>query len=369
MRAFYRKGGHHPDYVIVVTFFLLIIFGLVMLVSASSHLGKTRFDDSYHYIKHQILRGFLIGCLGFIVGYFIHYQQYKKVAFMLLLFSLGLLLLVFTNFGISSGGADRWLRLGPISFQPAELLKITYILYLAAWLSNNKLNRKNNLYEGYIPFLIISGLIGGILIMQPATSTVAILLGAGLTMYFLSDAPWRYILGTIALGLLALALLVFITPYRFERVMGFFQYSQDQKGVGYHLNQALIAIGSGEVWGVGYGQSTAKVKFLPDPIADSIFAVIGQELGFVGSALVAILFAFLIFKILWLAKNMRDRFGQLILIGFGIIIGAQAFMHMGAISGVVPLTGVPLPFISYGGTALAVFMTMAGIIANISKYS
>lgn len=369
MSYFYRKSGHAPDYVIIVTFFLLIVFGLVMLVSASSHLGKVRFDDSYYYIKSQIIKGFLIGCLGFFLGYIIHYQRLKKLAFPLLFASLGLLLLVFTPLGISSGGADRWLHLGPIIFQPGELLKITYVVYLAAWLSGNRLRHRKSFYEEYIPFLIISGFVGGILFMQPATSTVVILLGTGLTMYFLSDAPWKYIVGSIFLGLFIVASLILITPYRFERVMGFFTYSQDQEGAGYHLNQALIAIGSGKLWGVGYGQSTAKIRFLPDPIADSVFAVIGQELGFIGSALVVIIFFFLVFKIFWLARSIRDRFGQLLLIGFAMIIGAQAFMHMAAISGIVPLTGVPLPFISYGGTALAVFMTMSGIIANISKYS
>ncbi|MEK7094034.1 MAG: FtsW/RodA/SpoVE family cell cycle protein [Patescibacteria group bacterium] len=369
MKIFYRKGGHSPDYVIITTFLLLVIFGLVMLASASSHLGKVRFDDSYYYLKHQLIRGLLVGILGFTAGYFIYYRRYQDWAFILLLLSLGLLLLVFTKFGIASGGAERWLRLGPITFQPAEIMKITYILYLAAWLSNSKLNRRKNLYEGFIPFLIISGMVGGILTLQPATSTVAILLGSGLVMYFLSGAPWKYVFGTISLGLLALALLVLITPYRFERVLGFLKYSSNEEGIGYHLNQSLIAIGSGQVWGVGYGQSTAKVKFLPDPIADSVFAVIGQELGFVGSATLVIVFGFLVIKIFWLAKSLRDTFGKMLLIGFGTIIAGQAFMHMAAISGIVPLTGVPLPFISFGGTALAVFMTMAGIIANISKYS
>jgi len=369
MKGLFRKSGHAPDYVIITTIILLVVFGLIMLASASSHLGKTRFDDSYYYLKHQLLRGFLVGIVGFFAGYFIYYRKYEKWAFILLLLSLGLLLMVFTNFGLSSGGAERWLRFGPISFQPAELMKITYILYLAAWLSNGKLNRRKNLYEGFIPFLIISGMVGGILVLQPATSTVAILLGSGLVMYFLSGAPWKYVFGTIALGVLTLGLLVLITPYRFDRVFGFFKYSAHEEGIGYHLSQSLIAIGSGQIWGFGYGESTAKVKFLPDPIADSVFAVIGQELGFVGSATVVIIFCFLVIKIFWMAKNLRDSFGKLILIGFGTIIAGQAFMHMAAISGLIPLTGVPLPFISFGGTALAVFMTMSGIIANISKYS
>lgn len=363
------KSGHNPDYFFLGVVILLVLFGLVMLNSASSHLGKVRFDDPYYYLKQQVIKGLLLGMIGFAFTYYFHYRHYRSLALWLLLGSLVLMGLVFTGLGVARGGAERWVTLGPIVFQPAELLKITYILYVAAWLSNTKVNRRRNVYEGLVPFLIISGIVGGILIMQPATSTVVILIGAGLIMYFVSGAPWKFFAVSVLLGLVVLGTLILVTPYRWNRVMGFFSGASDEQGGGYHVTQALIAIGSGQLTGVGYGESIAKVRFLPDPMADSIFAVVAEELGFIGGGVIIVLFALLTFKILWLARKTHDRFAQSILIGFAVIIGGQAFLHMASISGLLPLTGVPLPFVSYGGTALAVFLTMSGIVANISRHT
>ena len=219
-----------------------------------------------------------------------------------------------------------------------------------------------------MPFAIISGIIGILLVLQPATSTVAILLGSGLVVYFVSGAPIKYILGIIGVGVAAVTLLVLITPYRMARITGFLHQSQNTQGQNYQVDQALIAIGSGGVWGVGYGQSATKTSYLPAVIDDSIFAVVGEELGFVGACALIALFCFLTFRLFWIAKGVGDRFGKLLLIGFGTVIALQAFVNMASISGIIPLTGVPLPFVSYGGTALAVFLTMGGMAANISKY-
>ena len=366
---FFSKRGHHPDYLLLASVFILTLGGLIVLSSASSNIGEIKFGDSYYYLKHQMYFGLSLGLLGFLAAYFIRYQFYQKIALPFLLVNVGLLSLVFTSFGITSGGASRWLEMGPITFQPAELLKLSFILYLAAWLSNTKVSRSETMSEGLFPFLIISGIIGGLLVLQPATSTVAILLTAGLGVYFLSGAKWKYIFSIAGLGLLALTMLIFATQYRMKRVMSFFDQSGDSLGANYHLNQALIAIGSGGVTGVGYGQSTAKASSLPAVIDDSIFAVLGQELGFLGTSVVVVIFAILVFRFFWIASRARDRFGKLILAGFGLIIALQSIVHIGSISGLLPLTGVPLPFVSYGGTALAVFLTMSGIAANISKYT
>jgi cell division protein FtsW len=188
-------------------------------------------------------------------------------------------------------------------------------------------------------------------------------------VYFLSGAEIKYILLTILIGMVGLGMLIYVTPYRMQRVLGFLNQSKDTLSINYHLNQALIAIGSGGLSGTGYGQSTSKANYLPAPIDDSIFAVVSEELGFIGSGSLIALFGILTFRLFWLAKNVRDRFGRLILIGFGTIIAFQSLVNMAAISGLAPLTGVPLPFVSYGGTALAVFLTMSGIAVNISKYA
>jgi cell division protein FtsW len=363
------KTGHRPDYFLLALIFVLTIFGLAMLASASSDLGKIKFNDSYYYIRHQIYYGLSLGIAGFLAGYLLSYQRLRRFAFPLLLLGIMALALVFTKFGLEIRNTNRWLQVGPLSFQPAEVIKLFFIIYLAAWLSNTKINRTTNFTEGLLPFVLISGLIATLLILQPATGTVVILLGTGLIVYVLSGAQLKYIFSVVLLGVIVLGLVIYATPYRRDRILSFLDMSADTQKQNYHINQALIAIGSGGLFGRGYGQSIAKASYLPTPMDDSIFAVIGEELGFVGAGSLIVLFCVLTLRLFWLAKRMRDNFARLILIGFGTIVAFQSFVNMAAISGLIPLTGVPLPFISYGGTALAVFLTMGGISANISKYT
>ena len=363
-----RTSAGTPDYFLLAALCILLVFGLAMLSSASSGLGKQLFNNSYYYLEHQLEFGLTIGLAGFLVGYFVPYYKFKNVAFVLLLVSMAALVLVFTPLGTAASGSTRWLRFGPLSFQPAELMKLTYILYLAAWLSNSK-KRATDFQSGLLPFAIISGVMAVLLILQPATSTVAILLGAGLVVYFVSGAPWKYILGIIGVAVAAVVLLIFITPYRMARITGFLHPTQNLQGQNYQVNQSLIAIGSGGLFGVGYGQSATKDSYLPTPIDDSIFAVIAEELGFVGAGALVALFAIVTFRMFWLAMRTGDQFGRMILIGFGTVIALQAFVNMASISGIIPLTGVPLPFVSYGGTALAVFITMSGVALNVTRYN
>lgn len=364
-----RTRAGKPDYFLMAGFFILLVFGLSMLASASSDLGKQQFNNSYYYLEHQMMFGLSIGGIGFLLGYFIPYQKFKKFAFAFLLVSLAALVLVFTPLGSLVNNTNRWIRLGPLSFQPAELMKLTFILYLAAWLSNSKLKRSTDFRSGLLPFAIVSGIIAVLLVLQPATSTVAILLSSGLVVYFVSGAPIRYIAGIIAIALVGVTIIILVTPYRRARIEGYFHKSANLQGQNYQVNQAAIAIGSGGLFGAGYGQSATKASYLPTPIDDSIFAVVGEELGFVGAGSLIALFAIVTFRMFWLAKNTRDEFGKLILIGFGSVIALQAFVNMASISGIIPLTGVPLPFVSYGGTALAIFITMVGISLNVTRYN
>jgi len=360
------NNKHKPDFLTLVFIFIIIAFGLIMLASASSDLAKTKFGDSYQYLNHQILYGLIPGFLGFLIFSNLNYANLKKWATAALIVNILLLLLVFSPFGVSAGGADRWLQIGPVVFQPSELLKIVFIVYMAAWLSGNE-KRKNDLFSGYFPFLIICGIIAALLLIQPSTSTVAILMASALIIYFVSGARISYILATVVLGIVGFLLISYITPYRWQRVMSFIDPSQNILGASYHINQSKIAIGAGNLFGVGYGQSTNKINYLPEPIGDSIFAVIAEEFGFLGGLALILCFLILITRIFILSKKTNDQFGRLLLVGFGSLIAIQAFVNMGAISGLLPLTGMPLPFISYGGTALAVFMSISGIIINISK--
>lgn len=367
-----KKSGHAPDYVFLWTLGILVVFGIAMLSSASSDLGKVKFNDTFYYLKHQIYYGLVPGILGFLFASFFYFKRWQTYAFYLLIGSVAALLLVFTPLGMHAGGATRWINVGPISLQPAELLKLTFIIYIAAWLSGKKTKRQTSFKEGYLPFLLISGFIAILIVLQPATTTVVVIMLASLIVYFMSGAKFKYIALTIALGVIGLAALIVVTPYRAERIINYFRQSGDKVdvlGKGYHLEQAKIAIGSGGMTGVGYGQSTTKYKSLPEPIGDSIFAVIAEEFGFAGSIFVIALFTLLFTRGLIIANRCKDKFGQLTVIGIISVLAIQAFINIGSISGVLPFTGIPLPFISYGGTALAIFLTMMGVVANISKHT
>ena len=304
MKMTLKKKGHAPDYFLMVLVLALTVFGLVMLASASSNLGKIQFNDSYYYLKHQILYGLSIGIAGFLCGYFVYYQKLKKIALPVLIASVIFLALVFTKLGSVVNNTNRWLKLGLFSFQPAELMKFTYLTYLAAWLSNAKLKRESNLRQGFVPFLIVSGVIAALLILQPATSTVFILLGAGLVVYFMSGAPFKYILGTVLIAILLIGTVIFFTPYRLARITGFLNQNQNTQTQNYQVNQGLIAIGSGGLAGAGYGQSVTKTAYLPTPIDDSIFAVIAEELGFIGAASLVVLFCLFALRLFWVARKL-----------------------------------------------------------------
>ncbi|MDP3052380.1 MAG: putative lipid II flippase FtsW [bacterium] len=365
------RGKTRPkkiDYFFILLVFLLTAFGLAMLASASSDLGNKNFHDTYSYLKHQVLYGLLPGLLGFFIMANVYYRRLEKISFILLIVSLGLLILVFTSMGVLSGGARRWLALGNFSFQPSEIVKFAFLIYLAAWLSKNK-DRTQKFLSGFLPLLCLLVFICGILLVQHSTSAAMIIGISAVAVYFISGARFRYILAIILLGVSVLFLVINFTPYRFDRIKAFLNPQADPLGKSYQQNQTLLAIGSGQLWGRGYGQSTTKIHYLPEPISDSIFAVIAEELGFVGSTGLIVAFFLLIWRSFAIAGKNPDNFAKIVVIGFGLIVGLQVFIHIAALTGVIPLTGVPLPFISYGGTALAVSLTMAGVVANISKYS
>ena len=221
-----------------------------------------------------------------------------------------------------------------------------------------------------MPFIVISGIIGGLVLSQPATTILIIVMASALIVYFASGLKMSHLFLIVLLGIIALIFVIYATPYRYERVKNFFIEDETKYATSrYQINQAQEAIRSGGLFGVGFGKSTTKFRYLPEPIGDSIFAVVAEELGFVGSLFLISVFILFFIRGTLIAKKANDQFGKLVVMGLVSAIAIQTFIHIGAVSGLVPLTGVPLPFISYGGTALAVFLTMSGIIVNISKYT
>ncbi len=357
-----------PDYVFLILVVFLVIFGLVMLTSASSDIAQIRFGNSNYFLRHQIQNGLFFGIAGFLIGFFLFYRFWGKVSALLFLISIVFLLLILaTPLGIEIKGAERWLSLGPVVFQPGEILKLTFLIYVAAWMSRKK-ERLKKWTEGFLPFLILIFIAMGLLFIQPAATTAIIIGFSALVVYFIAGARMNFIFTLTSLLIIGASVLVFVTPYRLIRVVTFLNPEADPLTSGYHISQTKLAIGAGGLTGVGFGKSTTKLNYLPEPIGDSIFAVIAEELGFIGSGLLVIVFLILIWRGLLIAQKAPDSFGKLVVVGFVTLFGIQAFVNIGSISGVVPLTGVPLPFISFGGTSLAVFLTMSGIILNISKY-
>ena len=357
-----------PDYVFFGALLCIVIFGFVMLASASSDIAQLRFGDSYYYLKRQAINGLGLGLPGLLLGYFFFYRRLQRFAIFFLVLGIGCTLLVFTPLGFSTKGATRWLDFVAFSFQPGELLKFVFPLYVASWLSQNA-KRAKSFLQGFLPLLILMGFVAFILLLQPSTTTAAIILFSAVAVYFAAGARFRFfpLLGVVAVA--ALAFLITFAPYRLERVKTFFYPEEaDALGEGYHRAQAEIAVGSGGLFGVGYGKSTTKLNYLPEPIGDSMFAVIAEELGFLGASALLFLFFVLMYRGFMIAKDASDMFGRLLVTGFTSVIGIQAFINIGAISGAFPLTGVPLPFMSFGGTSLAVFLVMAGVIMNVSRY-
>ena len=267
------------------------------------------------------------------------------------------------------GGARSWVNLGITSFQPSELLKLTFVLYLASWLSAKTEKAKKNFSTTLIAFFAVIGLISALLFLQPDVGTLGIIVITGFLMYFLAGIPWKHALLIIFAVIALLALSFNFAPYRLDRLLVLINPSIDPMGISYQIKQALIAIGSGGIFGRTPGMGIQMFGFLPQPMADSIFACFAEEWGLIGSLSLIFLFLIFIWRGFAIAKNTPDKFCQLTALGLSVWIALQAFVNIGSMVGILPLTGIPLPFISYGGSALVAELIGLGILLNISKNS
>lgn len=336
----------------------LTVFGLIMVGNASVVEAYRDFGDKLYYFRLQAQWASL-GFLAFLFFSLFDYRRLKIFALPLLIFTLFCLFLVLIpGLGTSVLGARRWLGIGPIRFQPAELAKLTFVLYLSSFFANKK---------GALPFLTILGLMTTLIMLEPDLGTTVVLGMTSLVVYFASGAPILSI-GLIGLvGLIGGAGLILSSPYRKERLLTFLNPTQDPLGASYHIRQILIALGSGGLLGVGLGQSRQKYEYLPAVTTDSIFAVIAEELGFIGSVTILLAFLVLIWRGFKIATQAPDDFGKLLAVGITSWIGFQALVNLGAMVAIIPLTGVPLPFISYGGSSLVLALAGMGILVNISR--
>lgn len=365
---FSLSSSERPDYFFVGAFFLLLGTGMVLLSSASAVLSYQKFGTPYYYVIHQLLFGLLPGIVLFYVASRIDYHSWRSVALPFLLASIVMLVLVFIpGIGFEYGGARRWISVGPLLFQPSEIVKLSLLLYLATWLSNKGTKHVKNFAYGFLPFAVMTGIIALLIIMQPDVGTMGVIAAIALIMYFIGGAALHHIAVAITAGLALLFILIRTAEYRFKRFMTFLSPDLDPLGIGYHINQALLAVGSGGLFGRGFGQSRQKFAYLPEVTGDSIFAVIAEELGFFFSIFFIVLFVVIALRGLRIARNAPDDFGKFIAVGVVAWIIFQAFINIAAMLSLVPLTGIPLPFVSYGGSALLVSLLAVGILVNISR--
>ncbi len=346
----------------------LLVFGLVMLLSATAAASTQHGDSTYYFVKRQLTNGVLPGLALFAVMALTDYKIWKKFAFFAFVASIAMLLLVYIpGVGQMRGGSLSWVAIGPLGFQPSEAVKLTFLLYIAAWLAARKGSDAHSLQDGVIPFVGAVGVVVALLVMQPDTGSMAVILGTALTLYFLSGAPIRWFLGMSVLGGGLLAFLIQTSAYRAARFMTFLYPELDPMGKGYHINQALLAIGSGGWLGVGYGESRQKFLYLPEVEADSIVAVIAEELGFLGIIVFVVLYSALIYRAVCIAREARDPFGMYLAAGVGAMLFIQFVLNVGSMTGLVPMTGVTLPFVSHGGSAMTILLGLIGLLAAIPR--
>lgn len=359
---------HKPDYVFCGIILCLAVFGLFMLSSASAPVAISKFNDAYFYLKRQIFLGFIPGLAAFLVFLRFDYRKLKTYKWVFWGSAVILLILVFIpGVGESFGRTRSWISVGFVNFQPAEFAKLFYILFAASWLDEELSFESIKSPKTFLRYLVFFAVPALLLILQPDIGTLGVFFAISFGMIFLAGANLKHIAALILLGAFCFTILVLKAPYRAERLTIFLHPELDPQGIGYHINQAFLAIGSGGIFGVGFGQSRQKFQYLPEVAGDSIFAVIGEELGFFFASAVAILFFYLFLRGAKIAKGAPDNFGRLLVSGIIVWIAAQGFMNMGAMVGLLPLTGVPIPFISHGGTALFTLLLAAGLTGAVSR--
>lgn len=360
-----NKNKRRSDFILAVVAICLSLFGVVMIYSAGVVMAEKYFDSTTYFVTRQMV-SLVIGAFGLILASQINFSVWRKYSYWLFLLSVLLLIPISIHWVHPVGGAYRWYQIGSISFQPSELLKLTFIFYLAA-LFEKKGNTIRSFAYSTVPFFIVLILVAVLIMREPDLGSLAVLAMIAMTMYFVSGSNLAHIV-VIGIVLAAVAMLfIKAAPYRLARVESFINPAKDTQGIGYHNNQALIAIGTGGLLGKGFGQSIQKHFYLPEPHTDSIFAVMVEELGFIRSSIIMLAFLIIIWRGYVIARETTDYFGKLVVVGVISWIIFQAYINIAAMLRIIPLTGIPIPFISYGGSSLMILLFAVGIVLNISK--
>lgn len=354
------------DQIIFFSVFALIVFGLVAVSSASAVLSFQRFGNNNYYFFRQILFASVGMALLYITSRIDYHVWRKWSRLILVLGLLSLAAVLVPQVGFATGNTRSWFSIGRFLLQPSEFMKLAVIFYFASWFERKK-GAETNFWFGILPPLLVLGVVISLVVLEPDLGTASVIALIAVSVLFAAGTAFRYLFALGGVGVAALWILIKAAPYRAARVVTFLDPSLDPRGIGYHINQALLAIGSGGFWGYGFGGSRQKHNYLPEPIGDSIFAVMAEELGFIRIVIIVLLFLVFAIAGIRLAKQAPDKFGQLTAIGVTAWVVFQAFMNIGAIIGIMPLTGITLPFISYGGSSLLALCLGIGVMLNISR--
>ena len=354
------------DLVLLTTTILLVIFGLLMVYSASNVVALYKYDDAYYYLKRQLIfAGIGISLMILIININLT-KIYKYSTIIFLLSILCLILVLIPGIGVVRGGARSWIGIGSLSFQPSELVKVSIIIFLSKYFSKYE---KDLLKFKYFMFmLIIIGCVFGLIMLQPDFGTGLVIVLSSFILLFMTGAPFKYFLILLLIGLCGIVALIISAPYRMERIFSFLDPWSDPLGSGFQAIQSLYALAPSGLFGLGYNKSIQKHFFLPEPQNDFIFAIVAEELGLFGAAILLGLFLILIFRIIKIALNINNAFYKYISFGISLVFFVQVFINIGVVIGLLPVTGITLPIISYGGTSLMISLIMIGIVLNISKY-
>ncbi len=347
----------------------LVVFGFVIFMSASMGLLAENSAEFSSIAFKQAFFGIILGLLACFVFSKINYKFFKKYALFIFLASLLITIAVFIpHVGAKINGARRWIVFAGLSLEPVALLNIGFVVYFAAWLSSVK-DKVTDIKFGLIPLIVILGIIAVPLLLEPDTDSFIIICLTGIAMFLAAGGKFKHIFLILIIGAVCLAAIAFSRPYVMSRIETFIHPAENSLTSGYQVQQSLIAIGSGQFFGRGLGQSIQKYNFLPESITDSIFAVLAEELGFVGCICVIGFLLFFIFKGLRIAIKAPDNFSGLLVVGIVIIIAIQSFTNIGSVLGIVPFSGIPLAFFSQGGTSMFIMLAELGIVLNISKFA
>ncbi|MFQ8602009.1 MAG: putative lipid II flippase FtsW [Anaerovoracaceae bacterium] len=363
-----RKNLKSGDFLLMIFTAILVIFGLIMVFSASYYYSISQDGTAYSYLLRH---GFWV-VLGFgamIFGAAFDYKRYRKLAIPALIIGVILLVLVFTPLGHTANNATRWIKAGPITIMPGEIAKLCSILFVA-WFLSEKPERIKSVTRGILPLVAVAAVYGVLIVQQPNLSTAITVCGIIVSMMLVAGMKWRYFFGAAGLGAGGiLGILIFMKDsYWYQRLTSFVDPFQDPLNEGYQAVQSLLALGSGGLFGVGLGKSVQKNLYLPEPQNDFILAIIGEELGFIGLILLIALYCCFLWRGVHIAINAPDQFGMLLASGVVLMVGIQVILNIAVVTSSMPPTGINLPFISYGGNALLIFMFSAGILLNISRH-